>query len=162
MAPSRCHSIEIEPPQEGERRVIVRHAANLPAVEESFHVPNLKRPRRLRARGAAEVLADGKSSRLYKDLVIDKRMVVSTGAGSKMTSFDPPLFRFSAQMRPGIKTDDVLAEVDRQIKALRDKPVSEDEVQKAKNLEQAEFVYGQDSIFNEAIAARRLRDARRL
>ena len=29
--------------------------------------------------------------------------------------------------------------------------MSEDELQKAKNLEQAEFVYGQDSIFNEAM-----------
>ncbi len=142
---------QIEPPQEGERRVILRHAANLPSFEESFHVPNLKNPDAYALEVLSEVLADGKSSRLYRDLVIDKRMVVSTSAGSNMTSFDPPLFTFSAQMRPGVKTDDVLAEVDRQIKALRDKPVSEDEVQKAKNLEQAEFVYGQDSIFNEAM-----------
>ena len=54
-------------------------------------------------------------------------------------------------MRPGVKTEDVLAEVDQQIKELRDKPVSDDELQKAKNLEQAEFVYGQDSIFNQAM-----------
>ncbi len=142
---------QIEPPQQGERRVILRHAANLPSFEESFHVPNLKNPDAYALEVLSEVLADGKSSRLYKDLVIDKRMVVSTSAGSNMTSFDPPLFTFSAQMRPGVKTDDVLAEVDRQIKALRDKPVTDDELQKAKNLEQAEFVYGQDSIFNEAM-----------
>jgi zinc protease len=78
-------------------------------------------------------------------------MVVGTSAGSNMLSFDAPLFTFSAQMRPGVKSEDVLAEVDRQIKELRDKPVSADELQKAKNLEQAEFVYGQDSIFNEAM-----------
>ena len=142
---------QIEPPQQGERRVILRHAANLPSFEESFHVPNIKNPDAYALEVLSEVLADGKSSRLYKDLVIDKRMVVSTSAGSNMTSFDPPLFTFSAQMRPGVKTDDVLAEVDRQIKALRDKPVTDDELQKAKNLEQAEFVYGQDSIFNEAM-----------
>ena len=46
-------------------------------------------------------------------------MVVGTSAGSNMLSFDPPLFTFSAQMRPGVKTDDVLAEVDRQIKELQ-------------------------------------------
>jgi zinc protease len=83
--------------------------------------------------------------------VIEKRLVVSTSAGSNMLSFDAPLFTFSAQMRPGVKADDVLVEVDRQIKMLQDKPVSADELQKAKNLEQAEFVYGQDSIFNEAM-----------
>ena len=140
-----------EPPQEGERRAILRHAANLPAFEESFHVPNLKNPDAYALEVLSEVLADGKSSRLYKDLVIDKRMVVSTSAGSDMLNFSPPLFTFSAQMRPGVKPDEVLAEVDRQIKQLQTKPVAEDELQKAKNLEQAEFVFGQDSIFNQAM-----------
>jgi zinc protease len=142
---------QIEPPQQGERRVILRHAANLPSFEESFHVPNIKSPDAYALEVLSEVLADGKSSRLYRDLVIEKRMVVGTSAGSNMLSFDPPLFTFSAQMRPGVKTDDVLAEVDRQIAELRDKPVTADELQKAKNLEQAEFVYGQDSIFNQAM-----------
>ncbi len=142
---------QIEPPQQGERRVVLRHAANLPSFEESFHVPNLKSPDAYALEILSEILADGKSSRLYKALVVEKRMVVGTSAGSNMLSFDAPLFTFSAQMRPGVKTDDVLAEVDRQIKELRDQPVSADELQKAKNLEQAEFVYGQDSIFNQAM-----------
>jgi zinc protease len=141
----------VEPPQEGERRVILRHAANLPSFEESFHAPNLQNPDAYALEVLSEVLADGKSSRLYKDLVVDKRMVVSTSAGSDMQNFSATLFTFSAQMRPGVKTDDVLAEVDRQIRELQSKPVSEDELQKAKNLEQAEFVYGQDSMFNEAM-----------
>jgi zinc protease len=142
---------QIEPPQEGERRVILRHAANLPAIEESYHVPNIKSPDAFPLEVLSEVLADGKSSRLYRDLVIEKRLVVGTSAGSNMLSFDAPLFTFSAQMRPGVKADDVLAEVDKQVKELQDKPVGADELQKAKNLEQAEFVYGQDSIFNEAM-----------
>ena len=54
-------------------------------------------------------------------------------------------------MRPGVKTDLVLAEVDRQIKEMRDKPVDASELQKAKNLEEAQFVYGQDSIFRDAM-----------
>jgi zinc protease len=142
---------EVEPPQEGERHAILRHAANLPAFEESFHVPNLKNPDAYALEVASEILADGKSSRLYKDLVIDKRMVVGVSAGSDLTSFDPPLFTFAAQMRPGVKSDDVLAAVDKQIKELRDKPVAADELQKAKNLEEAQFVYGQDSIFRDAM-----------
>jgi len=142
---------QVEPPQEGERRVILRHAANLPSIEESFHVPNIKSPDAYPLEVLSEVLADGKSSRLYRDLVIEKRLVVGTSAGSNMLSFDAPLFTFSAQMRPNVKADEVLAEVDHQIKLLQDSAVSADELQKAKNLEQAEFVYGQDSIFNEAM-----------
>jgi zinc protease len=141
----------VEPPQEGERRAILRHAANLPSFEESFHVPNFTDPDAYALEVLSEVLADGKSSRLYRDLVIEKRMVVSTSAGSDMLNFSPTLFTFSAQMRPGVKTDDVLAEVDRQIRQLQSRPVDADELQKAKNLEQAEFVFGQDSIFNQAM-----------
>ena len=79
-----------------------------------------------------------------------------------MTSFDPDLFWIAAQVRPGMKNEDVMAEIDRQIAALRDTPVTAEELQRAKNLEQAGFVYGQDSIFREAELLRRLSDARRL
>jgi len=41
--------------------------------------------------------------------------------------------------------------LDQQIAALRDHPISDEELQKAKNQEQADFVYGQDSIFREAM-----------
>lgn len=143
---------DVEPPQDGERRVIVRHAANLPAFAEAFHVPNYKSAGDAFAlEVAGEILGDGKSSRLYKDLVIEKRMVVDVGVEFEMTSFDPGLMWVSAQMRPGVKSDDVIAEVGRQLAELRSKPVSAEELQKAKNLEQAGFVFGQDSIFREAM-----------
>ncbi len=142
---------EVEPPQNGERRVVLRHAANLPAFNEAFHVPNYRNLKDAFALEiASEILSDGKSSRLYKDLVIDKQSVVDVGAYYDMTSFDPSLFWISAQVRPGFKTADVMADVDKQIAALRDTPVSPTELQRAKNLEQAGFVYGQDSIFQEA------------
>jgi zinc protease len=142
---------EVEPPQEGERRVTLRHAANLPAFNEAYHVVNYRDLADAFALEiASEILSDGKSSRLYKDLVIDKQSVVDVAAEYDMTTFDPDLFWISAQMRPGVKTEDVIAEIDKQIAALRDKPVAPEELQRAKNLEQSGFVYGQDSIFREA------------
>jgi zinc protease len=142
---------EVEPPQDGERRVTVRHAANLPAIAAAYHAPNYKNANDAYALEiAGEILGDGKSSRLYKDLVMDKQMVVNADVEYGMTSFDPNLFWVSAQMRPGIKSEDVIAEVDRQVAQLRDQPVAEAELQKAKNLEQAGFVFGQDSVFQEA------------
>jgi len=142
---------EVEPPQEGERRVTLRHAANLPAFNEAYHVVNYRDLADAFALEiASEILSDGKSSRLYKDLVIDKQSVVDVAAEYDMTTFDPDLFWISAQMRPGVKTEDVIADIDKQIAALRDKPVAPEELQRAKNLEQSGFVYGQDSIFREA------------
>jgi zinc protease len=142
---------EVEPPQEGERHVSLLHAANLPAFAEAFHVPNYKNPHDAFALEiAGEVLGDGKSSRLYKDLVIDRQMVVDVDVDYDMTSFDPSLFWISAQMRPGIKADDVMAEVERQLTVIGNQPATPEELQKAKNLEEASFVFGQDSIFREA------------
>ncbi|HTW89331.1 MAG TPA: pitrilysin family protein [Candidatus Binataceae bacterium] len=143
---------EVEPPQEGPRQLMMRHAADVPAFAEAFHVPNFKNTSDAFALEiASEILSDGKSSRLYKSVVIDRRMAVDIDASYDMTSFDPGLFWISAQLRPGVKTDDVLAEIDRQLAALRDKPVGEQELRKAKNLEQADFVFSQDSIFREAM-----------
>jgi predicted Zn-dependent peptidase len=68
-----------------------------------------------------------------------------------MTTFDPGLFTLAGQMRPGIKTDDAIAEADKVIEQLKDEPVGADELQKAKNLEQSSFVFAQDSIFEEAM-----------
>lgn len=143
---------EEEPPQDGARQLMMRHAADVPAFAEAFHVPNFRNTADAFALEiASEILSDGKSSRLYRSLVIDRRMAVDIDASYDMTSFDPGLFWVSAELRPGVKTDDALAEIDRQLAALRDKPVGEQELRKAKNLEQADFVFSQDSIFREAM-----------
>jgi zinc protease len=141
---------DLEPPQTGTRRVELQHAANLPAFEEAYHVPNISSPDSFPLEVASEILSDGQSSRLYKKLVVEKQMVVDIGAGYDMTSFDPGLFVVSAQMRPGIKAADTQVEVEKELAAMRDAPVGAEELQKAKNLEQAQFVYGQDSVMREA------------
>lgn len=141
---------DLEPPQTGTRRVELQHAANLPAFEEAYHVPNIFSPDSYALEVASEILSDGQSSRLYKKLVVEKQMVVDIGAGYDMSSFSPGLFIVSAQMRPDIKAADTQTEVEKELAAMRDAPVGAEELQKAKNLEQAQFVYGQDSIMREA------------
>jgi zinc protease len=84
-------------------------------------------------------------------MVLDKRMVVEVSASYDMTSFDPGLFELSAQMRPGVKTEDAIAEANKVIEELKTQPVGAEELQKAKNLEQSSFVFLQDSIFEEAL-----------
>jgi len=141
---------DLEPPQTGTRRVELQHAANLPAFEEAYHVPNLTSADAFPLEILSEILSDGQSSRLYKKLVIEKQMVVDIGAGYDMTSFDPGLFIVSAQMRPGVTVANTQGEVEKELAAMRETPVGAEELQKAKNLEQAQFVFGQDSVMREA------------
>jgi len=141
---------DLEPPQNGTRRVELLHAANLPAFEEAYHVPNISSPDAYALEIASEILSDGQSSRLYKKLVVEKQMVVDIGAGYDMTSFDPGLFVVSAQMRPGVTAANTQVEVEKELAAMRDAPVGAEELQKSKNLEAAQFVFGQDSVMREA------------
>jgi zinc protease len=150
--PKPSHPTSIEPPQSGERRIVLKHAADLPAFAEAFHVPNLQQGADAYALEVAnDLLTGGQSSRLYRKMVIEKQMVVGISASYEPTSFDPGLFWVSAQVRPGVKTEDAMAEVDKELAELGEKPVGSEELQKAKNSEQASFVYGQDSVFNEAM-----------
>ena len=145
--------LEVEPPQQGVRKIVLRHAANLPAFNEAYHVPNYRvgGTDAFALEIASELLSDGKSSRLYRTMVLDKRMVVEVSANYDMTSFDPGLFELSAQMRPGVKTEDAIAEANKVVDQLKAEPVGAEELQKAKNLEQSSFVFLQDSIFEEAL-----------
>jgi zinc protease len=149
--PKPVQPTAVEPPQEGERHVVLRHAADLPAFAEAFHVPNYRSPDAFALEVASDLLAGGESARLYKRMVIEKQMVVSVDASYEITSFDPNLFWVSAQMRPGVTAEAAMAEADKEIAALRDHPPGAEELQKTKNQEQASFVFGQDSILDEAM-----------
>jgi zinc protease len=141
----------VEPPQDGERQVMLRHAAQLPAVIEGFHAPAHESNDCFPLELASVILSGGKSSRLYKKLVIEKRMVVDVDASYDLLSFDPTLFWITAQMRPNVKAADVVKVLDDEIAQIAAKPVDPQELQKAKNQELASFVFGQDSIFREAM-----------
>jgi zinc protease len=141
----------VEPPQTGERRAELRRPAELAAFEMAYHVPNYQDADSFALELAAGVLSGGKSSRLYQRLVIEKPMVTSVDASYNMTSFDPPLFTISAQIRPGVKPDEVIAEVEKEVATMRDKPVGAEELRKIKNQEQAQFVFAQDSVFYQAM-----------
>ena len=94
----------VEPPQDGERQLTLRHAAELPAISRPTTSRLTNRRTVSRSTSLSVILSAGKSSRLYKKLVIEKRMVVDVDASYDLLSFDPTLFWLSAQMRPGVKS----------------------------------------------------------
>src|SRR5690349_1512553 len=58
-----------EPEQRGERRVILKKEAELPFTLMFYHAPNLKSPDSFALDVLSVVLAGGRSSRLYRDLI---------------------------------------------------------------------------------------------
>ena len=145
--------LEVEPPQQGERKIVLRHAANLPAFTEVYHVPNYRvgGADAFALEIASEILSDGKSSRLYRTMVLDKRMVVEVSASYDMTSFDPGLFDAFRADAPGVKTDDAIAETDKVIEQLKTSRSAPRNCRRPRTSNSPHSCSRQDSIFEEAL-----------
>jgi zinc protease len=140
-----------DPPQIGERRIFVKKEAQLPSIVMGYHVPNLREPDSYVLEVIATVLSDGKSSRLYQSLVREKRLVFSADADYSLLSRDPSLFILSADLLPNKELAEVEKALDQEIDRLKKELVRKQELEKAKNQIEASFIFGQDSIFNQAM-----------
>ena len=141
----------VEPKHPGERRVIVKRQAELPAVFAGYNVPTLKHPDSYALEVLQGVLSSGKSSRLYKALVYEKQIALYAGGDYDNVSTDPNLFYLYAGVMPGKTTDEVEKALYAEIDRFKTEPVTDEELQKAKNQIEASFIMGQDSVFNQAM-----------
>jgi zinc protease len=142
---------EKDPPQAGERRIFLKKEAQLPNIVMGYHVPNLREPDSYVLEVIAVILSGGKSSRLYQSLVREKRLVLSADADHSLLSRDPSLFYLSADLLPGKEVAEVEKALNQEVERLQRERVGEQELEKAKNQLEAAFVYGQDSLFNQAM-----------
>ena len=140
-----------EPKQLGERRIIVKKQAELPAVFAGYHTPDLKHPDSYALEVLQGILSSGKSSRLYKSLVYEKQLALYAGGDYDNIANDPNLFYVYAGVMPGKTVDDVEKALYAEIEKLKSAPVTDEDLQKAKNQIEASFIMGQDSIFYQAM-----------
>lgn len=139
----------VEPEQRGERRVFVRkESATSPNLMVSYKIPATNHPDYYALNVLASILAEGKTSRLYQALV-DQGLATDVGADLGK-GFDPGLFNFYAVAANKVPADKLekalIAEVDRLIKD----GISEDELQKIKNLKLLNFYRSQETINGKA------------
>ena len=95
----------------------------------------------------SQILAGGKSARLYQDLVYERRLARSAGASYNMTSADPSLFYLYGQPLPGKSTAVLEAELLAHAERLKSTDVTAAELAKAKSGIEAAFILAQDSLF---------------
>jgi zinc protease len=142
---------DIDPPQIGERRIFVKKEAQLPFLLMGYHTPNLRDQDSYVLEVIATILSGGKSSRLYQSLVREKRLVLSADADQSLVSRDPSLFTLSTELLPGKEVAEVEKALNQEIEQLQRELAGEKELEKAKNQLEASFIFGQDSIFNQAM-----------
>jgi zinc protease len=141
----------VEPKQLGEKRVTVKQEAELPAVYAGYKVPTIKHSDAYALNVLQGILSSGKSSRLYKSLVYDKQIALYAGGDYDDVSADPNLFYVYAGVMPGRTTDEVEKAIYTEIERFKSEPVTDEELQKAKNQAEASFIMAQDSVFYQAM-----------
>ena len=139
-----------EEEQRGERRFFLRKEAELPFIISAYKVPDLKHEDSFALEVLGSILSDGKSSRLYQNLVYDQQIALSAWAGYEGFYKDPFLFLTGATAASGRQIEDVEKAINNEIEKIKKAAPSEIEVQRAKNQIEASFIMGQDSIYMQA------------
>ena len=131
--------ISSEPEQEGERRVKLVRPAQSEQFMVGYHVPELKDPDAPVLDVVQTILSYGESSRLYKRLIYEEQVALDVSIDYSW-KIDPALFCVHVEMKPGVsasKGEDLLY---RTIEEMKVERVSSRELQKAKNILDADFL----------------------
>ena len=133
-----------EPPSTKEKRVTLQEPWPLPAVVVAYHITYDGHVDSYPLHIASKVLSDGESSRIYKKLVYEKGVALAASGDANIIE-DPNLFYAVAFVQPGHQPgeaiDGLIAEFDR----LKAEPITEHELQRAKNQFARDYILGRES-----------------
>ncbi|HMF57229.1 MAG TPA: pitrilysin family protein [Pyrinomonadaceae bacterium] len=155
-----------EPPQQGERRVTIRRAGEVPLVEIAYHTPgtlgqgNVLSNEDLAKRALnppaqndtyplavlSTILSQGVTSRLYQALV-EKQLTINVFSNADQHR-DPGLFEVAATLRPGVEPRQVEEVILAELKRVTDSGVTQAEIDKAKQQILAQEAFNRDGTFN--------------
>jgi zinc protease len=131
--------VGMQPKLKGVVRETLVDNVELPKTILAYHSPARFAPGDAEMDLAGVILEHGKASRLYKALVYDRALaqeVTATQYSQDLGSY----FSIEAIAQPGVKLDDLEAAIDAEVAKLVAKPVSAEELQRAKNQFETSFV----------------------
>lgn len=134
----------IEPEQDGARRIIVNKESEVEMLAISFPIPNFQHADQPKLSGMSEMLSSGKSSKLNRILVDEKRLVNQIYAYN-MENIDPGVFLFLAVCNSGVKAESVEEEIWKVIRSVQETPAKQAEIDKIKINTKADFIYSLES-----------------
>ncbi|MGZ4813986.1 MAG: M16 family metallopeptidase [Terriglobales bacterium] len=141
--PARPHpdeAVTSEPPQNSERRVVLTESTQ-PVYLEGYHRPSYLDKDDLVFDAITDVMSNGRTSRLYRSLVRDKRIAIQSAGFSGMpgTKYQH-LFAFYAFPTPGHSTAEVRDAIHEQIDLLRKQDITDEELQMVKTRARANLI----------------------
>jgi zinc protease len=135
--------------QQGERHVVLKDFGQTPMLRLQIHIPEAGREEQYPLSVLSEVLADGKTARLYKALV--GTGLAAEVSGSTQEMIDPGVWIFNVTCQPGVDPAQVEAVMKKEFKKITEEPLTQREFQQAVNQTKAQLLYAQDSISDQAM-----------
>ncbi|MEJ1963017.1 MAG: pitrilysin family protein [Gammaproteobacteria bacterium] len=127
-----------EPEQEGERRVVVRRNAQTPLLQYAYKAPAAADPRAPALNLLISILVDGDASRLYRELVENRKVIVDLG-GNWHEGFDPALLWLYFTLAEGSDPEAVRPVIDAELARLANDGVTAEELRRAKSMAAVAF-----------------------
>ena len=140
----------VEPPQRGEKRVVVKKETPIQRLLIAYHAPAVGHADSYALQIVEGILSTGKSSRLYQRLVEGDQSVTIASA-SFHDHIDPSLFYIKAELKPGFELSAVERAIAEEIERLKTERVPEAELEKAKQQIEADLVLSNEEPLQQAI-----------
>lgn len=139
-----------EPEQLGERRINVSYDAS-PAVYIAYHKTPFDSPDEPVFKIIGRLIGDGRTSRLYKSLVLDKQLSLNVEVdffpGGVLGDRHAGVLNIYSEPKEGISTTDVEAAIYEEFEKLATELVDETELTKIKNNIDADYIWASYSNF---------------
>ena len=134
-----------EPPQNSERRVILHEHAQ-PMYLEGYHRPDYRDKDDAVYDALADLLSEGRTSRLYRVLVRDKKIASQAEGGTGFPGAKyPHLFWFFALPLPGHNPDEIADAIHGELDRLKKEDISDEELKMVKTRAKANLIRSLDS-----------------
>ncbi len=140
---------QVEPKQDGPKRVYIKRDVESQMLAIAFHIPNFEHEDQPALSAISELLSSGKSSRLYKKLIDEKKMVNQI-YGYNMENKDPGIFLFLAVANPGVTAEEIEKEIWQEIDKLKKGEIQQSELDKIKINTKADFIFSLENSSNVA------------
>ena len=131
-----------EPAQNSVREVVLRDPSQ-PIYLEGYHRPSYRDPDDAVYDAITDLMSSGRTSRLYRALVVDKKIASFSAGFSGLPGVKyPHLFAFFGVPLPGHKPDEIATAIHAEISRLKTQDVSDDELKMVKTRAKANLLRG--------------------
>ena len=131
-----------EPAQNSERKVVLKEKSQ-PLYLEGYHRPDYRNKDDAVFDAITDLLSEGRTSRLYRSLVRDKKIAsFSAGFSGLPGTKYPHLFAFYAFPLPGHTTQEVADAIHAEIERLKKEDITDDELKMIKTRTKAGLIRG--------------------